>query len=450
MNIFTTDPRSAVRRIATGRLISVTGGAAAYTALGFTIWETTHSPWMQSLSLLLTFGVAGLLGPFAGALGDRFDRRRVMVISELVAAGFFAGMALVGDPGLMIALAFGSALAELPFFSASRAAIPNLLGDDEHLSWANSLVTVGVHSGIAVGPVIGGVLLSVFGDPSWVFGINAISFLVSVLITLTVRARFQDERRPESGDEHAGISAGVKFLLRDSVLRRLSLAWLVFVLGMGMGMVADAPLAEEFGAGEFGFGLLIACWGLGSVLGSAAGRWMTPKTEPLWLVGGAFGIAVAAFGVGVAPAFAIVLVALLVMGTSDGLTIVAENGIMQRRTPDAVRSRTMAAFEAVISLGLAVSYVIAGPMLEAVGPQGTYLIGAVAALAAAIMLVPLRRLRQTAGPDEVSSLAAPGAIVVEPVAQPLVPEPFLVRAVVEEPRLSDLLVASPEVPEVER
>ena len=50
--------RSNVRRLATGRLISVTGGAAAYTALQFTVWETTHSPGMHALSLLLTFGVA--------------------------------------------------------------------------------------------------------------------------------------------------------------------------------------------------------------------------------------------------------------------------------------------------------------------------------------------------------------------------------------------------------
>src|SRR5688572_22280471 len=113
----TTPPKTAVRRLAAGRLISVTGGAAAYTALGFTIWDQTHSAWMQSLSLLLTFGVAGLLGPLGGALGDRFDRRRVMVISELVAASFFAAMAFAGDPGLLIALAFGSAIAELPFFS---------------------------------------------------------------------------------------------------------------------------------------------------------------------------------------------------------------------------------------------------------------------------------------------------------------------------------------------
>jgi hypothetical protein len=56
-------------------------------------------------------------------------------------------------------------------------------------------------------------------------------------------------------------------------------------------------------------------------------------------------------------------------------------------------------------------------MLQAVGPQGTYLIGGVAALAAAIMLAPLRRLRQTGEPDEVSHPAAPGATVLgEPVA----------------------------------
>jgi MFS family permease len=412
-----TPPRTAVRRIAVGRLISVTGGAAAYTALGFTVWDQTHSPWMQALSLLLTFGVAGVLGPFAGALGDRFDRRRVMVVSELVSAGFFAAMALVADAGVLIALAFGSALAELPFFSASRAAIPSLLQDDEHLSWANSLVTVGVNAGIAVGPVLGGVLLAVFGDASWVFGINAISFVVSVLITLSVHARFQDERERGERGEHDGIAAGLTFLWRDGVFRRLSAAWLVFVIGMGMSMVADAPLAEDFGAGEVGFGLLIGCWGLGSVLGSAAGRWMNPRTESKWLVGAAFGIAVAAFGVGIAPLFALVLVSLLVMGTSDGLTIVAENGIMQRRTPDAIRSRTMGAFEAVISLGLAISYIVAGPVLEAVTPQGVYLIGGVAALAAAVMLVPLRNLRTVGEDEEIAPPPTPGGTVVgEPVS----------------------------------
>ena len=285
----TSSPRSAVRRLAAGRLISVTGGAAAYTALNFTVWERTHSPGMQALSLLLTFGVAGIVGPFAGALGDRFDRRRVMIASEAVASAFFIGMVFADDPGVLIGLAFGSAVAELPFFSASRAAIPNLVEGDEDITWANSLITVGVHAGIAVGPVIGGVILGVTGDPTWVFAINAVSFVVSLLITLTVRGRFQGER-PDAGD-HEGIAAGLVFLWKDRVIRRMTMAWLVFVLGMGMGMVADAPLAEAFDSGGLGFGLLIACWGTGSVIGAAAGRWMSTRSEPLWMVVGAFGVA---------------------------------------------------------------------------------------------------------------------------------------------------------------
>jgi len=388
-----TPPRTAVRRLALGRLISVTGGAAAYTALNFTVWDRTHSPGMQALSLMLTFGVAGILGPFAGALGDRFDRRKVMIASEALASCFFIAMVFAEDPGLLIALAFGSAISELPFFSASRAAIPNLVEHEEDIAWANSLITVGVHAGIAVGPLLGGLIVA-SGGPTWVFGINAVSFVISLILTITVHGRFTDPEREASEGEHQGITAGIRFLFGEPVLRRMSLAWLVFVLGMGMGMVADAPMAESFGTGATGFGFLIAAWGSGSVLGSAAGRWMTVRTEPLWVVLGAACIAVAAIGVGLAPWFWVVLVSLLVMGTADGLTIVAENGIMQRRTPDAVRSRTMAAFEALLSLGLFVAYLTAIPLLRAVEPQRIYLIGGIAAAAAAVVLVPLLALRR--------------------------------------------------------
>jgi MFS family permease len=409
-------PRSNIRRLALGRLISVTGGAAAYTALNFTVWERTHSPKMQALSLLLTFGVAGILGPLGGALGDRFDRRKVMIISEAASALVFVAMVPIHDPGLLIGVAFVSALTELPFFSASRAAIPNLAEREEDIAWANSLVTTGVHAGIAVGPVIGGLLVGTVG-PAWVFGLNAASFLVSLVITVQLRGRFHEERTA-AHDEHQGIGAGVRFLWREPVLRRMSAAWLVFVLGMGMGMVADAPLAESFHAGGLGFGLLIACWGTGSVIGTLFGRWLNERTEPVVMVLGAAGIALAAAGVGFAPVFPLVLGSLLIMGTCDGLTIVAENGVMQRRTPDAVRSRTMAAFDAALSLGLVVAYLCAGPALRALGPQPVYRIGAVGAAGATLVLLPLIRLRHapaTAGAEEEpqveTTLAVEGALL---------------------------------------
>ena len=394
-------PRSNVRRLAIGRLISVTGGAAAYTALMFGIWNGTHSATWQSFALLLTFGATGLLAPLTGHLGDRFDRRKVMVWAEAVAAAFYAVMAAVHAPLPLILLAFGSAVSESPFWSSSAAAIPNLVETEDDISWANGLVGVGRNAGIMVGPMIGGVLVAAIGrsGPSWVFGLNAVTFVISILLTLSVHADFHEERSEAQDEAHRGMSAGIRFIWNERVIRRMVFAWLVFLLGAGMGMVADAPLAEHFGTGSVGFGLLITCWGGGSVLGSLLGRKLTVRTEPLWLVLGAAGIAVGHFGVGTAPAFVAVLVFGLIMGTSDGLTLVAEQGIMQRRTPDAVRSRVMGAFDAVLSLGLAIAYVFAGPVLNALGAQGVYLVGGVTATAATLVLLPMLRVRDEVPAD---------------------------------------------------
>jgi MFS family permease len=383
--------RSNITRLAIGRLISVTGGAAAYTALMFTVWDSTHSALWQSGTLLLTFGVVGILAPLTGQLGDRFDRRKVMIWAELIAAIFFAIMAFVDRPGALVPLAFFSAIAEAPFWSASSAAIPALAESEEEIAHANSLLGIGRNAGIMVGPVIGGVLVGGIGA-GWVFGLNAATFLVSVLITISVRGSYSQPRTAQEEEEHRGMSAGIRFLWNERALRRMTLAWLVFLLGAGIGMVADAPLADSFNAGPTGFGWLITVWGGGSVLGSLLGRKLTARTEPMWLVLGAGGIALGHLGVGLAPLFSVVLVFGLFMGVSDGLTMVAETGIMQRRTPDAVRSRVMAAFDAALSLGLAVAYIFAGPVLDAVGPQKVYLLGGVAAVAATAMLLPLWRL----------------------------------------------------------
>ena len=196
-------PRSNVRRLAVGRLISVTGGAAAYTALMFTVWDKTHSATWQSVALLLTFGVVGILSPLTGHFGDRFDRRKVMVDLESIAAAvFFAdgvrGRAEAVDrPGVRV----GDG--GVPFWSASAAAIPNLVEREEDIAWANSLLGLGRNAGIMIGPVIGGVLLTTLGA-SWVFAINGATFVVSVLLTLSVKGDYSREHTAAEQEEHRG------------------------------------------------------------------------------------------------------------------------------------------------------------------------------------------------------------------------------------------------------
>jgi MFS family permease len=382
-----TRSRSPVRRLALARLISLTGGAAAYLALNFVIYEKTGSAAWVAAALILTFGALGLASPFAGALGDRFDRRKVMIASDLLGAAAFFAMAVVEDPGLLIGFAFLAALAEAPFLSASTAAIPNLVDEDD-ISYANGLIALGRNAGIVLGPVIGGLVVASVGAGA-VFAVNAASFVVSAGLVASVRGRFSGDR--EESEEHRGLRAGFRFLFRDRVLRTMALTWLGIVLALGMTMVADVPLAELFGVGSFGYGLLIACWGGGSIVGALLGRHLNARTEALAFVTGTGVVAVTCIGVGVSPWFSLVLVIILAMGVGDGLTLVAQQGIMQRRTPDAVRSRVSGAFDAVIHTGLVPSYALAGPAVAALGARGVYVVGGLAAVFALFIALPIVR-----------------------------------------------------------
>ena len=385
----TTQPKSAVRRIAVARLISIAGGAAAYTALMFTIYERTGSPTWLSATLFLTFGVSGFFSPIGGMIGDRFDRKRVMIVSDLLGAACFVAMAFTGDPAWLLVFAFLSAVCETPFWSASGAAIPNLVPSDQ-LSWANGLVQLGKNAGITLGPAVGGLLLAWIG-PSWVFTLNAVSFVVSAALVATVHARFSADRTEEQEHEHRGLRAGFVFIARDRLLRTLVIAYVALVFGMGFVMVADVPLVELFDAGAFGYGLLITCWGGGAVAGSFAGRWLNEDKEPKVLFLGLLLIGLTTAAIAVSPWFAPILVLALLSGLGDAVTIVADQGIQQRRTPDVVRSRVMAATEALVTVSYAVALAFAGRVLEAIGPQQVYLIGGATAILGAGLLWPALR-----------------------------------------------------------
>ena len=396
--VMRTPPRTAVRRLALARAISETGSAAAYTALLDAVFVRSggSAAWL-GLTLLLTHGVAGTFGPLGGVLGDRFDRKRVMILSDLAGSVAFLGLALVREPGALVAVGFVSALAEIPFWTSSAAAIPNVVDKPEDIAWANSLVTAGRNAGITLGPLLGGVVVAAVGHEV-VFVANAASFVLSVGLVASVRARFSEDRTPGDAEEYKGMRAGFRFLFHDRVLRVIAAAWVVVVLGAGIAQVADRPLSAAFHAGAIGFGLLVALWGLGSVVGSIAARRLTERTEPAWLIGGMAIAGVAAMGTWASPWFPPIVGLMFLMGFGDAMSEVADQGIRQRRTPDAVRSRLIASMESLVHLAVAIAYVLAAGALALFGPQGAYALAGVSSLAAALLLWPtVRRLRGGAG-----------------------------------------------------
>lgn len=380
-----------MRRLALSRLISFTGTVASGTALSYSIYRTTGSAAWVAAALLLTWGIIGLLGPVAGAIGDRYDRQRVMIVGETAAAVCWFVMAPLADlPVVVLALAFAASVLEAPFPAASGAAIPNIAGH-EHLSWANSLVSMGRYAGLTLGPLLGGVLVAAIGAP-WVFAGNAVSYLVSVALVASIHADFADPQRDDDdAGEHRGIAAGIRFIRRDRVLRLLLLSWIVFLLGMASTLIADPVLADEFGWGSLGYGLITSCWGGGTIVGAWLGRNVREDREGAWLVGFSGLVALTGFGVALSPWFWLVLVWIALFGLADGPTQVAEQNLLQRRTPDLVRSRVMGAWEAANHAALVVAFVIGGAVVPVVGPRGAYVLGGVTGLIGTAMLVPLLR-----------------------------------------------------------
>jgi len=388
----TTSPRAAVRRLALGRVISLTGTFAAGTALNYSIYQRTHSTAWLSAAMLTTWGVVGFFGPVAGAIGDHFDRRRLMIYAEIGAAVCWAVMAfLVRAPALVLAVAFVSSMLEAPYFPASSAAIPNLAGE-ENLSWANSLLGSGRYLGVTIGPLIGGVLVASAGA-RWVFVANAVSYAGSALLTTTVHGRFADasSRTEEAELEHKGAAAGFRFVARDRVLRTLAIAWVCAISGLAMALVADPALVDTFHAGSLGYGLISTFWGGGTIVGTWLGRRLSERNEGRWLVICSALLGVTGFGIALAPWFAVVLFWSLVFGISDGPTQVAEQNLLQRRTPDVVRGRVMGAWETFMHAALIVALVGGAVVVRVAGPRGAYAVGGVAGFASALVLLPLLR-----------------------------------------------------------
>ena len=387
-----TSSRSAVRRVAAARLISTTGSEAAFTALIFTLYRRTGSSAWVGAGLFLTFGTLGFLSPVAGSLGDRFDRRWVMVGSDVAGALCFGALAFARSPFGLVSLAFLAAAAESPFYSASTAAIPNLAGQED-MAWANGTYGFASNVGHLIGPFLGGAMVAVAGAPV-VFLANAVSFVVSAAVVATVRTPFSGHR--QDAGAHRGFRAGVRFMLADRVLRTIAVAFAVFAFAVGSVLVAELPLVRGFRVGAVGYGLLGTGWGAGALLGSLRARSLTETTEPRAVLGGSFVTAAGFLLASLAPWFAPIVLAMFVCGCSDAVVDVGVMGILQRRTPDEVRSRVIAILDAAFMATFGCSFLLAGLVVGAVGAKGAYAVAGVGCAAAAVMLRPVLRplLRQ--------------------------------------------------------
>jgi MFS family permease len=371
------------RRLALGRLISLTGGSAAYIALIAAVYDQTGSAAWVSAALFA--GVVGtvLAAPFAGWIGDHYDRRAVMIAADLAAAAVSTAMALTGEPAALVVLLGVSAVAQSPFEPASAAAIPNLVVPAD-VPRANALVAATGSAGYLVGPLLGGVVLGLGASPATLFAIDAATFVASAVLITTIRRPFGRGATAE----HPGILAGARVILEERSLRLVVGAGTASLVGIGIIHVASYPLSIELDGGTEGYGAMTALVGGGGVLGAVVAARVLRAGPERVLVAAFAAQAGGLLLAGGAPVIAVALGGLAVAGAVGGVGDVATTTLMQSRSRDEVRSRVFAAQDGAAHVAYTVAALAGGLLVELAGARGAF--ACAAGCAAAGSLIALR------------------------------------------------------------
>ncbi|MCO1657964.1 MFS transporter [Pseudonocardia humida] len=393
----------AFRNLAIARLVSFVGDSLSLVALMLHVAATSGQAIAVAALLLVGDFVPALLAPLSGAVVDRFDRRRVMIVCELVQGAALLAMALLLPPlPLLLVLVGVRAVAGQVFAPASRAVVPALVRDRD-LEAANSTVGFGANGAEAVGPLVAAALLPALGVPG-VLLVDAASFLVSALL-LTRLPALPPTAEPdvEAGSLLRRARDGLGWIAAAPPVRIVVLGFCAVVAATAIDDVALIVLAtEDLRAGESATAVLLGAVGIGLLAGYlllARGAARVPTAVLL-----VAGFAVSSVGnllTGLAWAVAAAFALQAVRGLGIAAMDVAHVTLLQRLVPDHLLGRVFGNLYGAIGVAAGTSYLGGGLLLDAVGAPSTFLIAGAAGTAAtlAVALTLPRALRAHRPPD---------------------------------------------------
>lgn len=333
-----------------GSLVAITGQQVRIIAQPWLVFHLTGSPLQLGITGTLTGLAPILLAPFAGAVADRVDRRRLLILTQLCAGLLVLGLAVITSAGLVevwhvYAFAFANGVV-LAFDNPARQAIvPNLIASRDDLPSAVVLSSAIWQGSRIVGPSLAGLLIALFGVATC-FYVTALGFLIMVAAISRIQLTSESDGRAPSGNVMQDMTQGLGFIAGDTVLRSLiGLSFYVGLFGISYISLLAAFAEDVHGVGATGLGLLGSASGAGAILGTVtvALAGITPRRGPLLLAGAAaFGASLALFAV--APWFPLALAMIAVSGFVSSFYLVSTNTVLQLRLPDHMRGRVMSIF----------------------------------------------------------------------------------------------------------
>lgn len=411
---------SLLRRAPQFRLLFLaTAGSAfgtylAAVALTLHVYDLTGSgTWVAAL-LVADFLPIVVIGLALGPLVDRLQRRRLMVVADVVRAGVFCALPFVDSPFAIVALAGVAGVATGFFRPAVYAGVPNLIQGDADLTQANSLLTAVENASWMIGPLAGAGLVSLAGtDAAYV--VNAATFVVSAALVARISARGLQSEEPLSRGHWRDVRDGIETVLGTPQLRTVLVVWNVVIAGNAAINVAEVVFAKEaLDAGDLGFGTLVAASGVGLLLGSILTPFVIGSIGMHSLYAGSIGLMALGWGAAAAAPALWVAVPLVVVGTTgNGIALVCNQVLIQRGAPDRLRGRAVAVLMSSTYATLAVAMGVAGVLTNAIGPRAMWAIAGLVYVAAAGTALMLTRTLRPPEHVEPEPLVPDGSRVVE-------------------------------------
>ncbi len=386
-----------MRRLVAAQLTSVSGDFIVIAALPFAVFSVGGS----GAQVGIAFGAGALFEVlavlFGGVIGDRFQRRAVMVVADVVrfaSQGALAIMLILGAAEfwqLLVVQTIQGVGAAL-FNPAMSGMVPEVI-PERRLQDANALLTTAFAAGAMLGPAIAGLLIAT-GGVGWAFAADAATFLASAGLLARIRVPVTPSRRKPSGSMISDLLDGWKeFRLRTWLWVVVAEFALLNALVFGPFQMLGASVAAESLGGPGAWALILAATGIGQLVGGLIALIWHPRrplfTATLLIVSWAVPLTLLAIA---APLPAIALTAALAGATLSVFGAIWHT-TLQSRVPEDQRSR-MSSYDWLGSLALLpLGYLIAGVAQSLVSPETTLIAAACVVLAATAIVVPLPAIR---------------------------------------------------------
>lgn len=386
------------RRLWLAQAVSVVGDKLHQIAIAVLVYERTGSMVQMGVMLAMTAAPAALFSVWAGALVDRWDRRRTMIIADILRAGLVVLIPLAADAHILAAyaLAFMVATASLFFEPARLALVPDLLPPDQLMS-ANSLDNASMSISELLGLAVGGGVVAAVGY-HFAFGVDAATFVISSAFVVSVRHRDTQLAMDMSAGRPGIVSeaaAGIRHVWDRPVLRDLfGIQTIVAFSLFGTITLANLLALDYFGGGAAALAALDGAITLGLLVGSILVGRSGSSNAGLKFLAGVFGVGGACVGVGAWPQFAPALILLFIGGIANMWTMVPMITILQTHTDSDMRGRVFAARTAISRVAGVAGLISAGAIAQRIGVPGAFMVfGSGGALAAVLgwMRPALRR-----------------------------------------------------------